>query len=52
MEIRIPGSRASDFKVLAESAPHGLKGGDPVWRILVPANDQRTLAVTVEAALD
>jgi len=35
------------FKVTAESAPHGTKAGDPVWRLPLAAGADRTLTYTV-----
>lgn len=37
------------FKVVAESSPHGLKNGDDVWRLLLPANGSAMLSYTLEA---
>ena len=48
VEIRETRTGTSSFKVTAESAGHGLKAGDPLWRIPIPANTDRTFTYTVE----
>ncbi len=40
------------FKVVAETSGHGTKGGDPVWRLTVPANGQADLTYTVRYLID
>jgi hypothetical protein len=50
VEIRHARDGADGFKVVAESASHGLKAGDPVWRLTLPAQSERTLTYTVELA--
>jgi hypothetical protein len=37
------------FNVVAESSPHGLKNGDDVWRLVLPANGSAMLSYTLEA---
>lgn len=37
------------FRVVAESSPHGLKNGDDVWRVVLPANGTATLSYAFEA---
>ncbi len=48
-EIRHPRGDAEGFRVIAESARHGLKAGDPLWRLTLPARAQRTLTYTVDS---
>jgi hypothetical protein len=50
VEIRHARGGAAGFKVAAESIPHGLKAGDPVWRLTLPAGGEQTLAYAVEFA--
>jgi len=35
-------------KVVTETAPHGTKAGDPVWRLTVPANGEASVTYTVD----
>ena len=37
------------FRVVAESGPHGLKNGDDVWRVTLPANGTAVLSYAFEA---
>lgn len=48
VEIRHPRNGAGGFRVTAESAGHGLKAGDPNWRIPMAANSEHTLTYSVE----
>ncbi|HLZ82821.1 MAG TPA: hypothetical protein VKQ54_04590, partial [Caulobacteraceae bacterium] len=48
VELRHPRAGASGFKVAAESAPHGDKAGDPLWRLTLPPGEAQTLTYTVE----
>ncbi len=48
LEVRHGRSGADDFRVIAESDPHGLKSGDPVWSLPLAANAERTLTYIVE----
>jgi hypothetical protein len=48
LEIRHPTLGAPRFHVVAEAQPHGLKSGDPVWRLTVPAQGETVLAYTVQ----
>jgi hypothetical protein len=48
VEIRHLRGGAPGFKVAAESDPHGLKSGDPLWSFDLPAGARRTLTYTVE----
>jgi hypothetical protein len=41
------GRQKLEFKVTAESAPHGTKGGDPIWRLPLAAGAETTLRYTV-----
>ncbi len=47
VEIRHPRLGAPGFQVVAESQPHGLKSGDPLWRLGVPAQGAVDLTYTV-----
>jgi hypothetical protein len=47
LEIRHPRLGAPGFQVVAESQPHGLKAGDPLWRLTVPARDAVDLTYRV-----
>jgi hypothetical protein len=47
VEIRQQRGYPTDFQVTAESAPHGLTSGDPVWRLTVPAGGARDLSYSV-----
>ncbi len=47
VEIRHPRASPLDFQVTAESEPHGLKSGDPVWRFVVPAGGAHELGYAV-----
>jgi hypothetical protein len=47
LEIRHPRLSAPGFQVVAESQPHGLKSGDPLWRLSLPAQDAVDLTYTV-----
>jgi hypothetical protein len=47
LEIRHPRLGAPGFKVVAENRPHGLKAGDPLWRLSLPAHDAVDLTYTV-----
>jgi hypothetical protein len=47
VEIRQQRGYPTDFQVTAESAPHGLKSGDPIWRLTVPAGGARDLSYSV-----
>jgi hypothetical protein len=47
VEIRHAGGFLQGFKVDVENAPHTTKGGDPVWRLAVPAGGERTLTYSV-----
>ena len=47
VEIRHAGSFMQGFKIEAESLAHASKGGDPIWRLALPAGGERTLAYTV-----
>lgn len=47
VEIRHAGGFMQGFKVTAESAPHGQKGGDPVWRLPLPAGGDSELRYSV-----
>ncbi|MFI4976462.1 MAG: DUF4139 domain-containing protein [Caulobacterales bacterium] len=48
VEIRHDRAGASGFRVIAESAAHGLKAGDPLWRMTTPPTSAQTLTYTVE----
>lgn len=48
VEIRHPRRGAAGFKVIAESAAHGFKAGDPNWRVPLGANSDQTLTYSVE----
>ena len=48
VEVRHPRDQAKGFKVAAESDPHGFKAGDPVWRLIIPPGEDRTLTYAVE----
>jgi hypothetical protein len=48
LEIRHHRLGAPAFRVVAESLPHGLKSGDPLWRLAVPAEGEALLSYTVE----
>ena len=48
VEIRHPRNEAGGFRVTAESAGHGLKAGDPNWRIPMAASSEHTLTYSVE----
>ena len=50
VEIRHDRADRGDFAVAAESDAHGLKAGDPVWRLTVPARSARTLTYAVSWA--
>jgi hypothetical protein len=50
VEIRHDRAAESGFKVTAESAPHGEKAGDPLWRLTLPPGSEQTLRYTVEYA--
>ncbi len=52
VEIRHPRGGEAGFRVTTESAPHGLKAGDPNWRVAMPANSDQTLTYTVEYVSD
>jgi hypothetical protein len=47
VEIRHAGGFLQGFKVTAESAAHGTKAGDPIWRLPLAAGAQTTLTYTV-----
>jgi hypothetical protein len=47
VEIRHPRLFPRDFRVTAESEPHALKSGDPIWRLVVPAGGARDLTYSV-----
>ena len=47
VEIRHSGGFQQGFKVKAESQRHTSKGGDPVWRLTLPAGGEKTLTYTV-----
>ena len=47
VEIRHQRGYRAGFEVATESAPHGLKAGDPVWRLAIPAGESRELSYTV-----
>ncbi len=47
VEIRHQRGYRAGFEVAAESAPHGLTAGDPVWRLAIPAGESRQLTYTV-----
>ncbi len=40
------------FRIAAEDRRHGIKGGDPIWRLSVPANAEIRIAYTVEYLTD
>jgi hypothetical protein len=48
VEIRHTRGGNPGFRITAESAPHGLKAGDPLWRLSMPSGADRTLTYTVE----
>jgi hypothetical protein len=45
VEIRQP-QVGRDFRVVAESAPHGLKSGDPIWRVTLAPGATETVTYT------
>jgi hypothetical protein len=45
VEIRQP-QVGRDFRIAAESAPHGLKSGDPVWRVTLAPGATETVTYT------
>ena len=45
VEIRHTGAFLQGFKVTTESAAHGSKGGDPVWRLPLPPGRRRRCAI-------
>jgi len=51
-ELRHIVGGAEGFKVIAETSPHGTKGGDPVWRLTVPATGEASVSYTVEYLTD
>jgi hypothetical protein len=48
VEIRHDRAGAAGFAITAESARHGEKAGDPLWRLTLPAGGAQTLRYTVE----
>ncbi len=48
VEIRHPRAGAAGFRVVSESQGHGLKAGDPVWRLVAPAGEAVTLSYEIE----
>ena len=50
VEVRHDRAGASGFAVITESARHGDKAGDPVWRLSLAPGERRTLRYTVEYA--
>jgi hypothetical protein len=50
VEIRHDRAGASGFAVTEESAPHGDKAGDPLWRVTLSPGGDQTLTYTVERA--
>jgi hypothetical protein len=48
LEIRHQRLGAPGFRVVTESLPHGLKSGDPLWRLNVPAGGETRLTYAVE----
>ncbi|HEX7760347.1 MAG TPA: hypothetical protein VF459_12645 [Caulobacteraceae bacterium] len=48
VEVRHPRGGAAGFRVVAETAAHGFKAGDPNWRVAMAANSDQTLTYTVE----
>ncbi len=47
VEIRHARDGAEGFRVTAETDPHGLKAGDPVWRLTIPAKATHDLGYSV-----
>ena len=47
VEIRHARDGAEGFRVTAETDPHGLKAGDPVWRLTIPAKATHDLGYAV-----
>jgi hypothetical protein len=47
LEIRHPRLGAPGFQVVAESQPHTLKAGDPLWRLTLPPLGETDLTYTV-----
>jgi hypothetical protein len=50
VEIRHDRAGVDGFTVVAESAPHGEKVGDPLWRLTLLPGSEQTLRYTVEYA--
>ena len=48
LEIRQPVSDVTGLAVPEESLAHGTKGGDPLWRLPLPANATATLTYSLE----
>jgi hypothetical protein len=46
-EIREP-VQGDAFKVVSETSAHGTKGGDPVWRMTVPANGSASVTFSFQ----
>ena len=48
VEIRHDRAGETGFAVIAQSAPHGDKAGDPLWRLTLRPGAEQTLTYTVE----